>query len=226
MAAMLVLVWLSSLVMMMMSSYAASAKIVTARSGEAVLLSSDLQETELEAGQDFRWTHPQLVVSTKKDDTCHNKHCELLKNGSLRLSQVQPADSGNYSLQVFSKSGILQSTKVFQLRVEDGSSSSSSSSSSSVLVPVLICCLLLLLFPIIFFILMRRRRRSQTTKTNTGHLEENVYVVMHGNHGKETKDAEKEEKEEDSHYVDCNRVVSMKTPVTQQMSVDEEDIYV
>ena len=34
----------------------------------------------------------------------------------------------------------------------------------------------------------------------SGHQEENVYVVMHGNHGKETKDAEKQEKEEESHY--------------------------
>lgn len=110
--------WMSWTVVVWPLTPVASAKLITAHSGESVLLSPDLQETELETGQDFRWTHTHLLVSMKNNGTCHPKNCKLLKNGSLWLSQVQPADSGNYSLQVFSKSGHLQSTKVFQLDVE------------------------------------------------------------------------------------------------------------
>lgn len=110
--------WMSWTVVVWPLTPAASAKSITARSGEAVLLSLDPQETNFEAGQDFRWTHPHLVVSSKNNYTCHHKRCELLRNGSLRFSRVQPADSGRYSLQVFNKTGYLQSTKVFLLRVE------------------------------------------------------------------------------------------------------------
>ena len=95
---------------------AVSTKNITARSGEAVLLSSDLQE--IDSGWDFRWTHPKLVVSSKTNYKCHHKRCELLGNGSLRFSQVLPSDSGNYSLEVFTKTGKNIQNIVFLLKVE------------------------------------------------------------------------------------------------------------
>ncbi|XP_027129587.1 uncharacterized protein LOC113744387 isoform X3 [Larimichthys crocea] len=53
-------------------------------------------------------------------------------------------------------------------------------------------------------------------------LQENIYVEMHGDGKKEKQ--EEEEEEEESHYVLCNTVVSLETPIT--LSADAEDIYV
>lgn len=101
----------------------ASAEIITARSGEAVLLTSDLQGPELERRKDVRWTHLHLVVSLKNNvTTCHHGRCELLSNGSLSFSRVQTADSGNYSLEVFDEEGKRLYRKDFLLRVEGESS--------------------------------------------------------------------------------------------------------
>ncbi|XP_049447898.1 uncharacterized protein LOC125898208 [Epinephelus fuscoguttatus] len=218
---MLVLLWLLILMMtMMMKSDAASAEIVTARSGGAVLLTPPLQTPRNR--QDVRWTHPRLVMSLKKNvTTCHHGRCELLSDGSLSFSRVQSDDSGSYSLEVFDQDGTRLLKKDFLLTVEDPSSSSSSSS-SSVVVSVLVCCFLLLLLLFIIFFILRRRRRSQGTNP-TGPLEENVYVTMHGHHGNKGKAIE--EKQE-SHYVPCHPVVSMETPITEQMSEDVEDVYV
>lgn len=214
---MLVLVWLLILMMkMMMKSDAASAEIITAHSGGAVLLTSDLQG--LKHRHDIRWTHPHLVMSLKNNvTTCHHGRCELLSDGSLRFSRVQTADSGSYSLEVFDENGKRLMKRDFMLRVED-------ISSNMVVVSVVVCCFLVffLLFSIIFFIL-KRRRRNQSMRT-AGPLEDNVYVAMHGHHG--NKRIDEEEKKHESNYVPCNPVVFMETPITEQMSVDAEDIYV
>lgn len=102
---------------------AASAEIITARSGEAVLLTSDLQGPRLEHRKDIRWTHLYLVMSLKNNvTTCHHRRCELLNDGSLSFSRVQTADSGNYSLEVFDERGKLLMKKDFLLRVEGESS--------------------------------------------------------------------------------------------------------
>lgn len=215
MAAMLVLV---SLLILMMMTMVKSAEIIIARSGEAVLLLADLQEGGLKPGYDVRWTNPGLMVSLKNNILCKHGRCELLKNGSLRFSRVETADSGNYSMEEFDGEGkLLKKTNVL-LRVED-------SSSSTVLVSVLMCVFLLMLFFIIFFIVMGRR--NQRARTTTGPLQENVYIVMHSNHGnkREDKGEEKEEREEESSYVACNPGVSMETPISQQTSVAGEDIY-
>ncbi|XP_074514421.1 uncharacterized protein LOC141782225 isoform X3 [Sebastes fasciatus] len=200
---------------MMMKSDAASAKIITAHSGEAVLLTSDLPE--LKPRQDARWTHLHLVMSREnKVKTCHHGRCELLSDGSLRFSRVQTADAGNYSLEVFDENGKRLIKRDFLLRVEGDSSSS-----GSMVVSTLVCCFLvfLLLLFITTFIL-KRRRRSQRIST-TGQVEENVYVAMHSHHGNQRKDEEKQE----SHYVPCYPV-ARETPITEQMAVAVEDIYV
>ncbi|XP_044078476.1 uncharacterized protein LOC122888279 isoform X2 [Siniperca chuatsi] len=217
---MLVLVWLLFLTMTTMKSD----EIITARSGEAVLLTS---RAVLQRSQDARWTHHHLAVSLRNNRMrCQHGRCELLSNGSLRFSRLQTADSGNYTLEVFDESGKRLMKKDFELRVEDSisnsnSSNSNSNSSSSAVVSVLICCFLLLLLFIIIFILRRRSQRMRTA----GPLQENVYMVMqHG--GKRKDEEEKQEREEESIYVPCNPIVSMETPSTQQMSEDLEDIYV
>ncbi|KAL7390325.1 hypothetical protein ABVT39_018875 [Epinephelus coioides] len=214
---MLVLLWLLILMMtMMMKSDAASAEIVTARSGGAVLLTPPLQTQRNR--HDVRWTHPRLVMSLKNNVTkCHHGRCELLSDGSLSFSRVQSDDSGSYSLEVFDQDGTRLLRKDFLLTVEDPSSSS-----SGVVVSVLVCCFLLLLLLFIIIFILRRRRTSQRTNP-TGPLEENVYVTMHGHHGNKGKAIE--EKQE-SHYVPCHPVVSMETPITEQMSEDVEDVYV
>ncbi|XP_051250809.1 uncharacterized protein LOC127360411 [Dicentrarchus labrax] len=221
---MLVLVWLLILMMMMaMKSDAASAGIITAHSGETVLLTSNLKEVELKNISDVRWTHPQLVVSLKRNNTiCPNRRCELLKDGSLRFSRVQTDDSGHYNMSLFDEEGNNMKMTYFRLVVEDRSSSSSSS--RSVVVSVSMCCFLLLLFFVILFVVMRKRNLRM--RTTTGSLHENVYVVMHGNHSNDKKEEEekKQEKEEENLYVSCNPGVPMETPITQQMCVD--DIYV
>ncbi|TKS83450.1 hypothetical protein D9C73_017562 [Collichthys lucidus] len=146
---------------------------------------------------DFRWTHPHLgAMSLKKNELlCHHSRCELLKNGSLRFSHVQAEDSGNYSLEVFGEDGQILSKSDFLLTVNGSSSSSSGSHGSTVapVVSVLLCCFIL----IIIFIFIKRRR-SQNTSANTVPLQENIYVVMHGDGKKEKQ--EEEQEEEESHY--------------------------
>ncbi|XP_070712152.1 uncharacterized protein [Pempheris klunzingeri] len=217
---MLALAWLWILTMkMVMRSDAASAEVIKARSGDAVLLTSDLLGGRPESRQDVRWTHLHLVMSLRTNrTTCHHGRCELLTDGSLRFSRVDAADAGNYSLNVFDEGGRLVMKKDFVLMVDAGITTTSSSLVSS----LTICCFLLLLFFIIFFILRRRSQRMRTA----GPPEENVYVVMHSHHGnKEEGKEKKQEREEDFPYVSCNAVVSMETPITQ-MSVDEDDVYV
>ncbi|KAK1874617.1 Pentatricopeptide repeat-containing protein [Dissostichus eleginoides] len=86
---------------LMMESHAS--EVIRAHSGGAVLLTSDLQ---LQLKQDVRWTHPDLLVSLKNNVTaCPHGRCQLLRDGSLRFSRVQPGDSGNYSLQVYEEDG-------------------------------------------------------------------------------------------------------------------------
>ncbi|XP_041808743.1 uncharacterized protein LOC121617611 isoform X3 [Chelmon rostratus] len=187
MVAMLVPVLLLLLMMMRMMK----SEIITAHSGEAVLLNADLQEVGVRHRPDVRWTHPHLVMSLKSNvTTCHHGRCELLKNGSLRFGRVAVADSGNYSLQVFDEDGTRLKTRDFLLIVEE-------SSSSSVVLSVLMGVIPLLLFFIIIFIIMRRR--NQRMRKTTGQLQENVYVVMHSNPGNKSKD-EEEEREEECHY--------------------------
>ncbi|KAK9537072.1 hypothetical protein VZT92_006808 [Zoarces viviparus] len=203
--------------MMMMSegrlflSYSVSTVTITAHSGGAVLLSSNLQV--LRSRQDIRWTNTHLVMSLRTNvTTCHHGRCELLSDGSLRFNHVQTEDAGSYSLEVFDEDGKLLMKKHFLLRVED--------TSSSTVVSVLVCCLLLLLLLFFIILFFLRRRRNQRMRTS-GLLEENVYVVMHSHHGNKKKDGDEEKQE--SNYVSCNPVVSMETPMPEQM---DEDIYV
>lgn len=102
---------------------AASADIISARSGEAVLLSSNLTEAGLRHVQDVRWTHIHLLMSLKNNETtCDHGRCQLLPDGSLRFSRVQTEDSGSYRLQVFEEGGNRVKTKDFLLRVDAGES--------------------------------------------------------------------------------------------------------
>ncbi|XP_031734945.1 uncharacterized protein LOC116400960 isoform X2 [Anarrhichthys ocellatus] len=222
---MLVLVRLLILMMkmMMMSegrlflSYSVSTVTITAQSGGAVLLSSDLQV--LKSRQDIRWTNTHLVMSLRTNVTmCHHGRCELLSDGSLRFNRVQTEDAGSYSLEVFDEDGKLLMKKHFLLSVEV---CLSADTSSSTVASVLVCCLLLLLLLFFIILFFLRRRRNQRMRT-PGPLEENVYVVMHSHHGNKKKDGDDEEKQE-SNYVSCNPAVSMETPMPEQM---DEDIYV
>ncbi|XP_071362447.1 uncharacterized protein [Trachinotus anak] len=226
MVAMLVLVqflMMMMMMMMMMKSEAASAEIVTvsAQSGETVLLFPDQLREMMQHRWDVRWTHPpHLVLSLKTNvTTCPHGRCELLSNGSLKFSRVQTEDSGNYSLQVFDQSGKRQVWTDFLLGVAESPHTDNKW--------LLICCpllvFLLLLFIILFILRMRRIQRTRTT----GPMEENVYVWMHGHHGNKRK--EEEEKQaggEEPVYVPCHPAVSMETPITPEMSVEPEDIYV
>ncbi|KAK1875187.1 Translation initiation factor eIF-2B subunit gamma [Dissostichus eleginoides] len=75
---------------LMMESHAS--EVIRAHSGGAVLLTSDLQ---LQLKQDVRWTHPDLLVSLKNNVTaCPHGRCQLLRDGSLRFSRVQPGTQG------------------------------------------------------------------------------------------------------------------------------------
>ncbi|XP_037646869.1 uncharacterized protein LOC119500911 isoform X2 [Sebastes umbrosus] len=200
---------------MMMKSDAASAEIITAHSGEAVLLKSDLPG--LKPRQDVRWTHFHLVMSLEnKVTTCHHGRCELLSDGSLRFSRVQIADAGNYSLEMFDENGRRLIKRDFLLRVEGDSSSS-----GSMVVSTLVCCFLVFLLLLFITTFILKRRRSSQRISTTGQVEENVYVAMHSHHGNQRKDEEKQE----SHYVPCYPV-ARETPITEQMAVAVEDIYV
>ncbi|XP_027129586.1 uncharacterized protein LOC113744387 isoform X2 [Larimichthys crocea] len=222
---MLVLVWL---LMLMMKSGAALNHHINAQSGEAVLMTPDWQGSDHKLDfrrtsqlgppkLDYRWTYPHLgLMSLKKNmSSCHHSRCELLKNGSLRFSRVQAEDSGNYSLEVFDEDGQLLSKSDFLLIVKG--SSSSPGSTVALVVSVLLCC-----FILVFIFIFIKMRRSQNTSATTVQLQENIYVEMHGDGKKEKQ--EEEEEEEESHYVLCNTVVSLETPIT--LSADAEDIYV
>ncbi|KAG7237499.1 hypothetical protein INR49_032248 [Caranx melampygus] len=163
------------LMVMIMTMKAASARVitVTVHSGHSVLLTSDQLRGVVESGWDIRWTHlPDLVLSLSKNMTrCHHGRCELLNDGSLKFSQVQADDSGNYSLEVFNQTGKVQVKTDFLLSVDDTS-----------LQWPLTSLLLLVLLPLLFIVLfILRRRRMQRTMT-TGPMERNVYVSMHRRH--------------------------------------------
>uniref|UniRef100_UPI0037E912FC uncharacterized protein n=1 Tax=Semicossyphus pulcher TaxID=241346 RepID=UPI0037E912FC len=212
----------SLMMMMMMKSDGQSDELITARNGESILLTSELLKgAEPEHRGDVRWTHEHLVMSLKNNMTaCHHGRCVLQSDGTLMFTRVQSEDAGRYILEVFDEEGRRLTRECFQLTVE-GVGQSPLAVSSSVLVSLF---LLLLLF---IFLFILRRRWSQRRRT-AGPPEENVYVTMHGNHGnkRNTEEEKKQEREEESHYVSCERVVSMETPVTGQKTVDEEDVYV
>ncbi|XP_034540346.1 uncharacterized protein LOC117813310 [Notolabrus celidotus] len=216
---MLALVWL----LMMMKSEAV--EVITVRSGESVLLTSKLlKSAKAEHRQDIRWTHQHLVMSLKNNKTvCYHKRCAMQSNGTLMFTHVQSADAGDYRLEVFNSEGQRLVEEDFLLRVEGAGLSQGGSIK---LVCVLIITLVLLVPIVIFYVC--RKRQVQRTMT-AGPLEENVYVVMNGNKSK-AKDVEdeKHENEEESPYVLCppRLVVSMETLITDQKTLDEEDIYV
>lgn len=82
-----------------------------------MLLHPSLQSEGVGTRGDFRWTHPHLLLNNRTTK-CHHGRCELLRNGSLRFSQVQPQDSGTYTLEVYDESGVMKEKKVFQLQVK------------------------------------------------------------------------------------------------------------
>ncbi|XP_034088108.1 uncharacterized protein LOC117556723 [Gymnodraco acuticeps] len=191
---------------LMMESHAS--EVIRAHSGGAVLLTSDHQ---LQLKQDVRWTHPDLLVSLKNNVTaCPHGRCQLLHDGSLRFSRVQPGDSGNYSLQVYEEDGTRVLRRDFLLLVE-GESSQLDLSSRSVLVTVLILLFLLLFIIIILFVLNRKRKQRIR---RSGPLEDNLYVEMHSHRGNKRE-------EDECHYVPCNPAVSVETPAQSS----EENVY-
>ncbi|XP_026166089.1 uncharacterized protein LOC113132319 isoform X2 [Mastacembelus armatus] len=183
------------LMMTMMKTAKTKIIIVSALSGETLLLhpQSDLPSLGLEHRWDVRWTHPHLVLSTKNNQTrCDHGRCELLSNGSLRFSPVQIEDSGNYSLEVFDEEGKRLLKKDFLLQVEDDGQTDH--------VALLICCFLLMCLLLFFSIFILRRRRIQRTSA-AGPSGENVYVMMHGHRGNKKRcEDEKQEREEESLY--------------------------
>ncbi|KAK5917583.1 hypothetical protein CgunFtcFv8_002419 [Champsocephalus gunnari] len=190
---------------LMMESHAS--EVIRAHSGGAVLLTSDHQ---LQLKQDVRWTHPDLLVSLKNNVTaCSHGRCQLLHDGSLRFSRVQPGDSGNYSLQVYEEDGTRVLRRDFLLLVE------ADLSSRSVLVTVLILLflLLLLLFIIIILFVLNRKERIR----RSGLLEDNLYVEMHSHRGNKRE-------EDECHYVSCNPAVSVETPIPAQSSEENVDM--
>ncbi|KAF7643103.1 hypothetical protein LDENG_00245020 [Lucifuga dentata] len=113
-AAMLVCVWMFLLTD---ASSVEDVKEVFTRSGEPVLLTSDLLG-EPSPGDDFRWTRPPDVVAKDRAITEDFRgYCELLSNGSLWFRRAQPGDSGRYFLQVFDDGGKRHIKKEFLLTV-------------------------------------------------------------------------------------------------------------
>ncbi|XP_042370695.1 uncharacterized protein LOC121964557 isoform X2 [Plectropomus leopardus] len=155
---MAVLLWFLILMAMKTAMASYAAEVVSAHSGGAALLTSQLWT--LRRRQDVRWTHPHLVMSLRNNVTaCHHGRCRLLSDGSLSFSRVQSEDAGTYSLEVFDEDGRRLLRRDVLLTVDDLSSSSSSMSVSVLLV---LFVLLLLVFIIIFIV---RRRRSQRART-------------------------------------------------------------
>ncbi|GAA6228317.1 uncharacterized protein LOC108873623 isoform X3 [Lates japonicus] len=226
---MFVLARLLMMMVMMMKSEAASAETIEvhAGSGETILLpnpnSSGLRG-RMNHEWDVRWTYNNQMLSLKSHKmTGHDGRCELLSDGSLRFSQVQAEDSGNYTVEVFDQDGKRLTWMNFQLKVQ-GIPQTLTNRRTSLLIGLLLPLSLLLVFVILFIL---RRRRIQSTRTK-GPTEENVYVSMQGHHGNKRKEEEeeKQETEEEPIYVPCVPTVSLETPITQQMSVEAEDIYV
>ncbi|XP_067465194.1 uncharacterized protein [Thunnus thynnus] len=229
MMTMMMMMMMMMVVMMMKSDAQTAASVevlpVSAVCGKEVVLTSDLQGGQIEAISHVNWNHNNERLLKKNKTTCDHGRCDLQKDGSLRFNHVQAEDAGNYSVEAFDKGGYCLLKKRFLLTVEDVSSSSSSSSgssssssSSSLLSSVSVCSLLMFLLLIFITVFILRRRRSQRMRT-AGPTEENVYMTMHSHHGNNKK-------EEECDYVPCDPAVSKETPITQQPSVDAEDIYV
>ncbi|XP_023818614.1 uncharacterized protein LOC105355665 isoform X2 [Oryzias latipes] len=189
--------WLLVL-MMMLKNVATSVKLikVTVTSGKSLVLSPDHLEGVKE-GWDFRWTHSHLVLNNRTTECPHGR-CELLKNGSVRFSQVLLEDSGNYTLEVFDDKGIRKNRTRFLVQVDV-------SSGSRIERPAMLLWLLLLfpLISIIFFIL-RRMKKKNMKKMTTGQKENNVYVEMKSCNG------HKEKQREESVYVTCHPAVKQE----------------
>ncbi|XP_076744927.1 uncharacterized protein LOC101482828 isoform X2 [Maylandia zebra] len=195
---MLVVVWL---LMMMMKSDAGAADIirVSANSSTRVMLASGLQGDPRARGYDVRWTQiPHLLLNWNRS-TCSHGRCSMLPDGSLEFSQLQTQDSGNYTLEVFDKTGSRLQTKDFLLQVTDRSSSHVVSS-----VSVCVVLLVLLLFFIVVFILRKRRVQRKKTTGQEEEKEENIYVAMRRNEEEE----EEKKPEEEPLYVPFSPTVS------------------
>ncbi|KAM3600757.1 uncharacterized protein V6R79_002141 [Siganus canaliculatus] len=210
----MILMWF--MILMMMTVMMKSDEVIRARSGDAVLLTADLQGAGLERPMDIRWTHVHMLVSLQNNLTaCVHGRCVLLSNGSLSFSRVQSSDSGTYSLQLFDRHGLILKRTDFLLQVEGGSG-------STVRVAVTTSCLLLL-SGILFFIVMKKRNQWLTSKCSAGGSKESdVYMDMASHHGNKGK--EEQQQDEESHYVTCHPVISTETPITQQSG--DEDVYV
>ncbi|XP_041864507.1 uncharacterized protein LOC121654436 isoform X2 [Melanotaenia boesemani] len=203
---------LTLMITMMKSDASAEVIIISATSGDGIVLPSGQQSRTVENRGEFRWTHLHLLLN-KKTTRCHHGRCELQSDGSLRFSQVQVQDSGNYTLQVFDEAGNMKVKKTFLLQVQDTTTTRGGHVAAS---PLISCSVLLflLLVSIITFILRKRRIRAIIT---SGQTEDNVYVVMRGHHGNKRKQEKDERKEEEPHYVPCRPAAPKE---------HEDDVYV
>lgn len=90
---------------------------VSANSSTRVMLASGLQGDPRARGYDVRWTQiPHLLLNWNRS-TCSHGRCSMLPDGSLEFSRLQTQDSGNYTLEVFDKTGSRLQTKDFLLQV-------------------------------------------------------------------------------------------------------------
>ncbi|XP_054902908.1 uncharacterized protein LOC129370754 [Poeciliopsis prolifica] len=210
--------WVMILMVMMMKRNTASADItnVTRSSGESLKLlpefRTDFRRKRMGTGLEFRWTHPNLLLNNQKTK-CHHGRCELLEDGSLSFSRVQPEDSGDYTLEVYNQRGDREHTQVFHLQVDHLQVEESSRSRTNATVCSLLLLLILLPLLISFLLWKRRLSRSRTS----GERETQHYVEMRGHHGNKDQE-EGEKKEEDPIYVPCYPVVPATEPA--------ENIYV
>ncbi|XP_029924006.1 uncharacterized protein LOC115371030 [Myripristis murdjan] len=111
-----------SLVLLVLLLRHASSEGVThlfRRRGEAILLTSDALRTRRTDSYDFRWKRSdQLILRQGNVTKACVPPCELRVDGSLSLSGLQSAHSGNYSLDVYSeRDGRLLQHKHFVLTV-------------------------------------------------------------------------------------------------------------
>ncbi|XP_032432465.1 uncharacterized protein LOC116728449 [Xiphophorus hellerii] len=190
--------WVTILLVMMMKRNTASADItnVTRTSGESLKLLPDIRRGRKGIELHFRWTHPRLLLDNQ-NTRCHHGRCELLEDGSLSFSSVQPEDSGVYTLEVYNQQGYRQHKQVFHLQVEE-----SSQSRMTAIVCSLLLLLILLLFIISFLLWKRRLLRSSISSAAAGERDTQIYMAMHGNHGNKDQE-EGEKKEEEPIYVPC-----------------------
>ncbi|XP_030010142.1 uncharacterized protein LOC115433074 [Sphaeramia orbicularis] len=197
------------IMMMVMKSNAAQVFNKSVHRGEAVQLTSDLQELGVERIQDIRWTHLHLYLHNNTQKTGCDGRCELLNDGTLSFSRVESIDEGSYIQEVFDRKGKRLKKTEFILRVEtDGSRVWGRASFSYMFF------LLLPLIVIVYFIL--RRRSQRTEAAGSGLTQENVYIEMHSYHGNKRTEAVEEQKMEE---------VNPSTPITQQVP-EEEDVYI